>query len=830
MTHAIEWLLQNTLSTAVLAAGVLVVSRFLKNRPALVHALWLVVLLKFVTPPVVEWPLPAWSLPPLAILSADNGAAPTGGDVVAAPSAAEPSTPAAGADAASDAVAERADPGAPVPDAPTPGIGVDPAVAEALRELAGRRRGADRHVLEGSLAREFAGLPPEAARGQAIPSPAPSGAAREAALSTRTPPAPLWTRGLLRGCLLAAWIVGALMVAVVQLRRILRHAALVRRAAAAPPHLITETRRLAGALGVRPPRAVVSPRIESPFVSCLVWLRLVWPETLSAKCDVERLRGVLAHELAHVRRRDHLVAWLELAAGLVWWWNPVFWLVRRKLREAAETACDALALSVLPDGRRGYAEAFLELSTIANRPAPLAALGASSGSRRSFERRLAMMLSERVTGRMSLKGLALVLVLAALALPSFSLGQTAPPRADGPPDPAGRSPAAAAPASPFDEGKSPAKADTTQLPRPTDDGGGLFDPNRAAAAAPADKGSDVARLEARIERLEKAIQGLADRLDRAGVMGEPTWPSGLYVPAKSDPAARHTITLSDKQCLLFRKNGQLVVEARDLQSGKPLWSTNLSIAQANITDDDSLTLSASTDRKLLVVSGKGDGTAVTVNIDAGSGRIAQVSLSSSSTGSGEVSGKGTDRKESTPRADSYDTGRPRGGARYKPEMGIAPRAGAGEEPSAGRAAGAEQIDLVNLATAYIDAVGNLSLAKSRCARLKDEGTNAIAQEVETAAIQLETAQKKLDVLTAIVSAAHNAAAEEMIYVQRMAAKGYASDSQVAAARAKLKIVESILKQGSGSGGGVGEDHGGGRGSSSAGGRRGSGGAGSRNAQ
>ena len=37
------------------------------------------------------------------------------------------------------------------------------------------------------------------------------------------------------------------------------------------------------------------------------------------------LTGVLAHELAHVRRRDHLVRWLEWLACVAFWWNPVAW-------------------------------------------------------------------------------------------------------------------------------------------------------------------------------------------------------------------------------------------------------------------------------------------------------------------------------------------------------------------------------------------------------------------------------------------------------------------------------------------------------------------------
>ena len=104
-------------------------------------------------------------------------------------------------------------------------------------------------------------------------------------------------------------------------------------------------------------------------------LRLVWPETMSSRDEVVRSRGVIAHELAHVRRGDHYLAWIELVAGLLWWWNPLFWFVRRRVRESAELACDAIALAALPGSRRTYAELLLELSSGSGSALPGARVG-----------------------------------------------------------------------------------------------------------------------------------------------------------------------------------------------------------------------------------------------------------------------------------------------------------------------------------------------------------------------------------------------------------------------------------------------------------------------
>lgn len=92
----------------------------------------------------------------------------------------------------------------------------------------------------------------------------------------------------------------------------------------------------------------------------------------------ERLRAVLLHELAHIRRGDafwHLVAELACAAH---WFNPLVWRAARRLRLESEHACDD---AVLAGGARPseYAAELLALSrspcggvygALLTRPAP----------------------------------------------------------------------------------------------------------------------------------------------------------------------------------------------------------------------------------------------------------------------------------------------------------------------------------------------------------------------------------------------------------------------------------------------------------------------------
>ena len=108
------------------------------------------------------------------------------------------------------------------------------------------------------------------------------------------------------------------------------------------------------------PQLLIGPEGSVPMVWGVLRPRLLLPsgfETWSS----DKQRGVLLHELAHLKRRDPLALWVAQWVKALHWFNPLAWLTFRQLRADQERACDD---SVLLYGLRAsdYAQHLLDLS------------------------------------------------------------------------------------------------------------------------------------------------------------------------------------------------------------------------------------------------------------------------------------------------------------------------------------------------------------------------------------------------------------------------------------------------------------------------------------
>jgi beta-lactamase regulating signal transducer with metallopeptidase domain len=87
--------------------------------------------------------------------------------------------------------------------------------------------------------------------------------------------------------------------------------------------------------------------------------RLVFPTPLWNQLSTPCRDALLTHELAHFRRRDHWVRPLEILVTGLYWWHPVLWWARRQVSRTEEACCDAWVVCRSSVSARTYAEALL---------------------------------------------------------------------------------------------------------------------------------------------------------------------------------------------------------------------------------------------------------------------------------------------------------------------------------------------------------------------------------------------------------------------------------------------------------------------------------------
>lgn len=102
-----------------------------------------------------------------------------------------------------------------------------------------------------------------------------------------------------------------------------------------------------------------SENVGSPFVLGLIKPKIYLPFNMNEK---ER-EYVVAHEIAHIRRKDHLWKPLGFLLLTLHWFNPLLWLGYVLLCRDIELACDEKVIKALDhDGRADYSEALLTCS------------------------------------------------------------------------------------------------------------------------------------------------------------------------------------------------------------------------------------------------------------------------------------------------------------------------------------------------------------------------------------------------------------------------------------------------------------------------------------
>jgi TonB family protein len=185
--------------------------------------------------------------------------------------------------------------------------------------------------------------------------------------------------------------------------------------------VVTRVRKLSSDFGLRrPPPAVVVPDLVPPMLWTMFGkVRLILPSQLMARLDGRQTEALLAHELAHLSRRDHWVRHLELAAVALFWWNPIAWWATARVRRAQELCCDQRVAALLPDHRRPYADCLVETARfLSGRSLAPGSPARAMADLSQLKGRIEMIMSHTQTRRLSLpvRLVATAMLLVALAV------------------------------------------------------------------------------------------------------------------------------------------------------------------------------------------------------------------------------------------------------------------------------------------------------------------------------------------------------------------------------------------------------------------------------
>ncbi len=219
------------------------------------------------------------------------------------------------------------------------------------------------------------------------------------------------------GVLGALWVIGAtalLATWVVRWRRISR---IAREAAPLTAGPIAERLRAIEHREriTRPIAMTMSESSFEPGVFGIVTPTIVWPSRLGDHLSAAQIDAILAHEVAHVRRRDNLSGACHLLVQAAFWFHPFVWWIGARLVDERERACDEAVVSG-GNERHAYADGILKTCKLLAE-SPLVCVSGVTGA--DLKKRIEHIMLEDVRTELTgwKKGILAVAGCAAVAVP-----------------------------------------------------------------------------------------------------------------------------------------------------------------------------------------------------------------------------------------------------------------------------------------------------------------------------------------------------------------------------------------------------------------------------
>jgi beta-lactamase regulating signal transducer with metallopeptidase domain len=220
---------------------------------------------------------------------------------------------------------------------------------------------------------------------------------------------------------LLVWVVGVFLLSMLLVQRLWFVRRLVGQSEPVKGGLVEKLNECRRRMGIR--RSVELRVFQSglsPATCGLLRAKILLPACMLAQLSADRLRTVLIHELAHIKRGDLWVNFVQTILQVIYFYNPLLWVANAVVRRVREEAVDETVLACLGDEAGSYSKALVDIAEMAFlRPSPGLRLIGVVESRKALAGRMRHIASRPFpkTASLGIRGLVAVLIVGALLLP-----------------------------------------------------------------------------------------------------------------------------------------------------------------------------------------------------------------------------------------------------------------------------------------------------------------------------------------------------------------------------------------------------------------------------
>ncbi len=141
-------------------------------------------------------------------------------------------------------------------------------------------------------------------------------------------------------------------------------------------------------------RIVSGKEIKVPAAYGIFRPSIMIPERL-VRISGEKRRTILLHELAHIKRYDHLFNLIVQIVCVLYWYNPLTWYAAKKQRKEREKACDDLVINTGVESSE-YASQLIEIARLIPRSNSLTKYAVTMAEKSQLKGRISHILQNKI--------------------------------------------------------------------------------------------------------------------------------------------------------------------------------------------------------------------------------------------------------------------------------------------------------------------------------------------------------------------------------------------------------------------------------------------------